>query len=78
MKTAISIPDDLYESADAVAAKLGLSRSALYAHAIAEYVAKFADEELTARLNAVYAEQPASRDRAVREAAKRTIRRSEW
>ncbi|MDZ7631520.1 MAG: hypothetical protein U5K74_09270 [Gemmatimonadaceae bacterium] len=41
MKTAISLPDALFDEADAVAYRLGVSRSQLYATALAEYIAKF-------------------------------------
>ena len=77
MKTAISIPDAVFKSADALAARLGVSRSELYASAVAEYVAKHQDAKVTERLNAVYATQ-ARPDRAVRHAARRALRRSEW
>jgi metal-responsive CopG/Arc/MetJ family transcriptional regulator len=54
MKTAISIPDDVYEAADELAEELGLSRSELYARAVAEYVARKRDVEITRKLNEVY------------------------
>ncbi len=54
MKTAVSLPDDLFENADVLAEKLGLSRSALYATAVAEFVAKHRGGDVTARLDAVY------------------------
>ena len=78
MKTAISIPDDVFESADALAERLGVSRSWLYSSAVAEYVAKHQDAKVTARLNAVYANQPSQLDPAVRNAQRRTARRAEW
>ena len=40
MKTAISVPNDVFESADELADELGVSRSALYSTAMAEYLAK--------------------------------------
>ena len=40
MKASISIPDDLFELADALAEQLGVSRSELYAIAVSEYLAK--------------------------------------
>ena len=58
MKVAISLPDDLFESADALAEALGISRSELYATAVAEHLAKHRDQDVTARLNQVYGEQP--------------------
>jgi antitoxin MazE6 len=78
MKTAISIPDELFESADVLAGRLGVSRSHLYASAIAEYVAKHLDAKVTDRLNSVYAGQSSKLEPDVREAERRTIERSEW
>jgi len=78
MKTAISIPDDVFEDADALAERLGVSRSWLYASAVAEYVAKHQDATVTARLNAVYANQESHLDPDVRKAQRRTARRAEW
>ena len=78
MKTAISIPDDVFESADQLAERLGVSRSWLYSSAVAEYVAKHQNAKVTARLNAVYANQPSQLDPAVRNAQRRSARRAEW
>ena len=55
MKTAISLPDKLFREADGFAARAGLSRSELYATAVAEYLARRNDAVVTARLDAVYA-----------------------
>jgi predicted transcriptional regulator len=38
VKTAISIPDDVFRAAEETAHRLGLSRSELYAKAVAEFV----------------------------------------
>lgn len=62
MKTAISIPDVLFDAAEEVADRLGISRSQLYAKALAEYVSKHRDDDVTAALNRVYAEQPSEMD----------------
>ncbi|MGH7720743.1 MAG: hypothetical protein ACREON_18090 [Gemmatimonadaceae bacterium] len=82
MKTAISIPDELFESADVLAERLGVSRSHLYATAVAEFLAKHASADVTARLNAVYAAQPSRLDPALRRAQARSVRRTsardEW
>lgn len=78
MRTTISLPDDLFESADELAEKLDVSRSELYARALAEYVAKHRHEDITARLNDVYAEECGDLDAAVRSAQARSLRGSEW
>jgi metal-responsive CopG/Arc/MetJ family transcriptional regulator len=78
VKTAVSIPDDLFASADALAKELGVSRSELYAAAVAEYVAKHRSGDVTARLNAIYATEPAGLDESVRRAQVRSVSSAEW
>lgn len=56
MKTAISLPDTLFESAEALAHRLGVSRSELFANAVAEFIAQHDRARVTERLNAVYAD----------------------
>jgi len=78
MKTAISIPDDLFASADQLADQLGVSRSELYATAVADFVAKHQATDITARLDQVYATQPTRLEPAVRRTQARAARRAEW
>jgi len=78
MKTAISLPDELFTAADELADALGLSRSQLYATAVAEFLAKHRAGDVTARLNAVYAKQPSALDKRVRHAQARSVKESEW
>lgn len=78
MKTAISLPDQLFQSADALAKRLGVSRSELYATAVAEFLAKHQDAKVTERLDQVYAQQASRVDRPLRRAQGRSIRASEW
>jgi metal-responsive CopG/Arc/MetJ family transcriptional regulator len=54
MKTAISLPDPLFKSADSLARRLGVSRSELFANAVAAFIAQHDRARLTERLNAVY------------------------
>lgn len=54
MKTAISLPDKLFQEADEFANRAGLSRSELYATAVAEYLARRNEAVVTARLDLVY------------------------
>ena len=55
MKTAISIPDPIFQSAEALAKKLRTSRSDVYARAVALFVQQHSEQDVTARLNAIYA-----------------------
>ena len=52
MKTAISIPDELFAEAEALAQRLGKSRSQVYREALGEYVARRGPGAITAALNA--------------------------
>ena len=54
MKTAISIPDSVYESAEKLARRLGQSRSELYTKAVKSYIEKQQDSGVTEKLNEVY------------------------
>jgi predicted transcriptional regulator len=53
MKTAVSIPDELFSQADALAAKLGKSRSELYREALIDYLARRDPGAVTVALDAV-------------------------
>jgi metal-responsive CopG/Arc/MetJ family transcriptional regulator len=78
MKTAISLPDDLFESADALAKRLGVSRSELYATAVAEFLAKHQQAKVTERLDQVYGQQPSRLPQPLRRAQGRSLRATEW
>lgn len=78
MKVALSIPDDLFESAETLGKRLGLSRSRLYATALADYLAKHRGRKTTERLNAVYADKPEQVDPTLRRAQSKTIGRDRW
>ncbi|MBT6273542.1 MAG: hypothetical protein HOI95_05345 [Chromatiales bacterium] len=57
MKTAISVPDEVFEAAEQAADELGMSRSELYATAVREFVTRLQLEGVTSKLNAVYGEE---------------------
>ena len=56
LKTAISIPDDVFEGAERTASALGLSRSELYATAVREFVERYRSADVTGRLDRIYGE----------------------
>ena len=51
MKTAISIPDEIFTEAERLRRKLGKSRSALYAEAVRQYLVNNDPDDITERLN---------------------------
>lgn len=51
MKTAVSLPNELYERGEQAAHQLGLSRSQLYARALAKFLQDMGPDPVTDRLN---------------------------
>lgn len=78
VKTAVSIPDDVFEAAERLARRRRMSRSALYAEALQlVLVAHTGDEEITAQLDAVYADVDGELDGAI-ETAQSDALREPW
>ncbi|HEX9940199.1 MAG TPA: hypothetical protein VGB15_23900 [Longimicrobium sp.] len=78
MRTVVSVPDALFAAADALAARLGVTRSDLNAAALAELIAKHDRDHLTARLDRIHATEDGSLDPALRKAQARAIGPEEW
>jgi len=78
MKTAISLPDAVFQDAERLAKRLKKSRSELYREAVAEYVARHQPEAVTAALDAVAEALDTRADGLVARASRRVIERSEW
>jgi predicted transcriptional regulator len=78
MKTAVSIPDELFRRADELADRLGKSRSEVYREALADYVARRDPGAVTRALDEIADELTTEDDAFVTEAARQTLERSEW
>ena len=77
MKTAISIPDDVFRAADEMARKMKKSRSEIYSRAVREYVARYSEDGVTDALDALY-EKPAAADEFAQAAARNALWHVEW
>ena len=75
MKTAISIPETVFRSAEQLARRLGVSRSELYSKAVAQLIDKHRDDLVTVRLNEIYGAEDSSLDTAVSRIQYQSIRR---
>lgn len=78
MKTAISIPDEIFEDAERLADQLRTSRSRLYSQALREFVARHSPDTITESMNRVVAEVGAEPDDFRRAAARRVLAKVEW
>ncbi len=78
MKTAVSIPDRVFEATEKLAQTIGKSRSEVYSLALAEYVARHAPEYVTETFDRVCSEVGEGTDEFVSAAARRLLERSQW
>lgn len=62
MKTAISLPDSVFEEAEALARQLGLSRSELYTKALKAYLRKYNRNQILNKLNQIYSKESSELD----------------
>jgi metal-responsive CopG/Arc/MetJ family transcriptional regulator len=80
MKTAISIPDPVFEAAERLAERLGKSRSQIFTDALRAYLERYSDEAITRRINEiVHADPDATKpDPALDALQLETLRKAEW
>jgi DNA-binding transcriptional MocR family regulator len=74
----VSVPDDLFRVAEAAARRLRVSRSQLYATALAEFLHRQQTDAVTERLNEVYSKRQASLDPALHRAQLNTLEKEVW
>jgi len=78
MKTAISIPDSIFESAEVLAHRLGISRSELYAKAVSTYLKKHRNDRVTEALNKIYGEEISTLDSVIQDLQFISLTKDEW
>jgi len=78
MKTAVSIPDEVFEGAERLARRTKKTRSRLFSDALAEYLERHSPEEITEAMNRACEEAGDFPDGFVSTAARRTLKRSKW
>jgi Ribbon-helix-helix protein, copG family. len=78
MKTAISIPDAVFEAAERLARRMKRSRSDMYSQAVAEFVARHSPDRVTEAMNEALAGIDSAPDEFTREASRRAVVRSDW
>lgn len=78
MKTAISIPDDLFSRAEELARNSGKSRSQLYQEALSEYLLRRDPRAVTKAMDQALGEIDPTADQWLDEAGSQALERSEW
>lgn len=78
MKTAISLPDPLFQAAEQFAEEKGLSRSELYARAIQFYLKTYRYQGVTATLDQLYAEELSTLESGFSVAQAQILPKEDW
>jgi predicted transcriptional regulator len=78
MKTAISLPKDVFEKAERLALKARKSRSQIYCEALREYVARHSPDDVTDALNRAMEQIGQTEDKFVTLASARALARVKW
>jgi metal-responsive CopG/Arc/MetJ family transcriptional regulator len=78
MKTAISLPDTLFQKAEKLASRLGLNRSQLYARALESFIARYDTKAIAAILDEIYAEEESNIDERLMEMQIYSIGDESW
>lgn len=78
MKTAVSLPDDLFADAERIARRLKKPRSRIYSEAIREYVARHDPDLVAGKLNEVLGSLDTRDDEFVSAAARKILERTDW
>ncbi len=78
MKTAISIPDKLFIAADNYAKNLGVSRSHLYARAVAKFLEQQSTNHITQQLNDIYSTKHSKLNKALSTMQLNSMEKDEW
>jgi predicted O-methyltransferase YrrM len=78
VKTAISVPDEIFAQAERAAKRLGLSRSELFTRAVQAFLATRSDENITKSYDAAFGDAAESDVDAFRDATRRALLGVEW
>ena len=78
MKTAVSIPDKVFNSAEKLASRLSKTRSQLYAQALSNYIARHQTDDVIKKLNEVYASEDSTLDLGLSTMQSLAIVKEKW
>ncbi len=78
MKTAISVPNDVFELSEKLAKKLKVSRSKIFAMGVKKLGEEYDEEDIIARINAVCEEIDTSLNPYWKEMQSRTLPQDKW
>jgi metal-responsive CopG/Arc/MetJ family transcriptional regulator len=78
MKTAISLPDSVFEEAETLAQQLGVSRSELYTKALQAYLKRYNRHQMMLKLNQVYFKESSEPDPVMTKMQSMSLPHEDW
>jgi metal-responsive CopG/Arc/MetJ family transcriptional regulator len=78
MKTAVSVPDNVFKEAERYARKAGKTRSQLYSEALRQYLLHHAPDAVTQAMDEAIAMIDQREDTFAQAASRRMLRRESW
>lgn len=78
VKTAISLSDPVFKEAEALAQRLGMSRSELYTEALKAYLRRYNREQILSKLNQVYSKESSELDLVMAKMQFMSLPREDW
>ena len=78
MKTTISIPDSVFQTADRLAQRMGISRSEFYSRAVEDYIEAHRYDRVRESLDTVYDAGPSGVDEVMAEMQFRSLPKEDW
>lgn len=78
MKTAISVPEDVFQLSESLAKKLKVSRSKIFAMGVKKLAEEYDDDQITRKLDEFYVKEPAEIDPVVTKIAMMSLPKDEW
>jgi metal-responsive CopG/Arc/MetJ family transcriptional regulator len=78
MKTAISIPDEVFHAAEEISRRLRMSRSELYSRAVAAFIASHRSTGVKEQLDAIYGEEDSTLDPVLAHWQSLSLPREDW
>lgn len=78
MKTAVSIPDSVFNEAKQLAKRLGISRSKLFACALEAYIEAHKEDRVREALDEIYALEASSLDHSLLQMQLLSLPKEDW
>ena len=78
MKTAISIPDELFEQVEETARRLCISRSSLFSKAVSEFLEKYSNQKITEKLNLIYSDESSRMEKNILNMQLQSLYQEDW